>query len=140
MKLRQKPKSIICSLAASTHRYLFLCLKFIYQFNQNSWHFLFLAWKFARSLLLGTMCAQKYFFQKNVFLFSCLSHIKFVEVPKPSRVLHLVVCIGLYCELAHGKICETAAFFLKDMRKLGECSPLWLVREIGDGALLPSSA
>lgn len=111
---------------------MFISVSKIYQFNQNSWHFLFLAWKFPRVLLLGTMCAQRYFLQKNGFLVSCLSHIKFVEVPKPSRVLHLVLCIGLDCELDHGKIHKTAAFFLKDMRKLGECSPLWLVGVIAE--------
>lgn len=60
-----------------------------------------------------------------------MCHIKFVEVLKP-QVLHLVVGTGLDCELAHGKICETAAFFLKDMRKLGECFPLWLIRVISE--------
>lgn len=123
-KLRQKPRSIICNLAASTHRCLFLCLKFIYQLNKNVIHFLFLAWKFPRTLLLGTICAQRDFLKKNVVLASCLCLIQFVEVPKTSQVLHLVVCIGLDCELAHGKICETAAFFSKDMRKLEECLPL----------------
>lgn len=50
--------------------------------------------------------------------------MQLVEVPKISQVLHLVVCIGLDCELAHGKICETAALFLKDKTKLEESLPL----------------
>lgn len=110
---------------------MFISVSKIHPFNKNSWPFLILGWKFPRALILGIICAQKYFLQKNEVLVSCLCHIKFIEVLKP-QILHLLVCISLDCELAHGKICEAAAFFLKDMRKLGGCFPLWLIGVIAE--------